>query len=134
MEKFKGYKGPYTLGSIQVNASNAIGQNIDAVQNGVESFATFWLWDRKPDERELATMNVMLSGPELLEALIDLKKSIDDYFIHAKSIDKERKLFAKLSLSGYAINKSLGTPTNSTDPLTQSRIMKATEGLNLEEQ
>lgn len=90
MEKFKGYKAPYSLGSKQVNQHNATGQNIDAINNGCESFATFWLWNNEPNEKELATINVMLSGPELLQALQNLidaveeMESTDQYISEAK--------------------------------------------------
>ena len=48
-----------------------------------------------------------------------------DYFVYCESAGKSawcRRQDIKIA------------PTNSTDQLTQSRIMKATEGLNLEEQ
>jgi hypothetical protein len=109
MGEFKGYKGPYTLGSIQVNNRNAIGQNIDANNNGIESFATFWLWNRIPCEMEQATMGVMMAGPELLEALQELLG-------HAPSLEDlgdgayDTSFRASIEQAHKAINKALTTP------------------------
>ena len=88
-----------------------------------------------------------MSATESLDKLFKwfTKEDISELQKHGYYIHEYEAFDVKFydRFSHYIINKEssipirtleLSIPTNSTDQLTQSRIMKATEGLNLEEQ
>lgn len=119
MEKFKGTPGPWE--------AKYNGHYMDIRTKGdCLSFASTHMNSYMNIDANVMDANAKLiaAAPELLEALIDI-------LVFCRSHGMENGFTEQ---STKAINKALGIPTNSTDPLTQSRIMKATEGLNLEEQ
>jgi len=74
---------------------------------------------------------IVFNAPEMKSAIEYALNKIYILENTDKGIRKDLKI--DLLKMKHELMRSIGIPTNSTDQLTQSRIMKATEGLNLEE-
>ena len=115
MEKFKGTQGPWDQQAHVIWANdygNEIGMAAMKYEHGIVT------------SEGINNARLIASAPDLLEAL----QQLVGHFSGFTPMEIQAKENAQ-----KAINKALGIPTNPTDQLTQSRIMKATEGLNLEE-
>lgn len=127
MEKFKGTKGKLELQYVS-GVCIGIGTIGDYSQITANSVLPNTDEEYENERAEIeANMTLYATSPELLWAIQSMlnvfDKDIVPNTVQAISCENAKRV----------INKALGIPANSTDPLAQPRIMKATEGLNLEE-
>ncbi len=99
--EFKGTKGQWRLSSLEATKGKYVAceLNIDFSEN-LHNCVTVYCDNEIPTENELANAKLIASAPELLEALMKIRKSIKDQKL-------ESKFGHTLSYVDEAINKAL---------------------------